>query len=105
MTPALAARARQVRAEADHRAAVAAFRARRQADGQRSVDALITEVVAVLAEAMRSPGTRTCPDCRHAMTTRARTCQHCKRDHPHDRDPWDSDTPDQVSGMSGEQER
>ena len=50
MTPALAARVAQLDAEREHRAAVAEFRARRIADEQARIGALLTELVAVLAQ-------------------------------------------------------
>ena len=50
MKPALAARVAQLNAQRDHRAAVAEFRRRRAADQQARVNALLTELVAALAE-------------------------------------------------------
>jgi hypothetical protein len=47
---ALAARMEQMQAEADHRRAVAEFRERRAVAGQRRIEALLTELVAVLAQ-------------------------------------------------------
>jgi hypothetical protein len=49
LTPAVAARARQLAAQAGHRRAVAEFRARRAAVQQARIDALLLEVIAALA--------------------------------------------------------
>ena len=49
MTPAVAARARQLAAQAEHRRAVAEFRARRAADQQARINALLLEAIAALA--------------------------------------------------------
>ncbi len=50
MPPAVAARARQLAAQAGHRRAVAAFRARRAADQQARTNALLLEAIAALAD-------------------------------------------------------
>ena len=47
--PAVAARARQLSAQAEHRRAVAEFRARRAADQQARINALLLEAIAALA--------------------------------------------------------
>ena len=49
MNPALAARVRQLAAQAEHRRAIAEFRARRAADQQARVSALLLEAIAALA--------------------------------------------------------
>ena len=49
MPPAAAARARQLAAHAGHRRAVAEFRARRAADQQASINALLLEAIDALA--------------------------------------------------------
>jgi hypothetical protein len=49
MTPAIAARARQLAAHAGHRRAIAEFRARRAADQQARINALLLEAIAALA--------------------------------------------------------
>ena len=49
MNPAVAARARQLAAQAGHRRAVAEFRARRAADQQARINALLLEAIAALA--------------------------------------------------------
>jgi hypothetical protein len=49
VSPALDARARQVRGYADHLAAVAEFRRRRAADEQARVDALLLDLIDALA--------------------------------------------------------
>jgi Skp family chaperone for outer membrane proteins len=50
MSPALQARIAQLKAERDYRASVAEFRARRAADQQERISALLQEVIAALAE-------------------------------------------------------
>jgi len=50
MPPAAAARVRQLAAQAGHRRAVAEFRARRAADQQTRVNALLIEAIAALAD-------------------------------------------------------
>jgi len=49
LTPAVAARARQLAAHAEHRRAIAEFRARRTADQQARINALLLEAIAALA--------------------------------------------------------
>ncbi len=49
MTPAVAARVRQLAAQAGHRRAVAEFRADRAADQQARANALLLEAIAALA--------------------------------------------------------
>ena len=55
MTPAVAARVRQLAAQAEHRRAIAEFRARRAADQQARVNALLLEAVAALASLPSAP--------------------------------------------------
>jgi len=55
MNPALAARVRQLAAQAEHRRAVAEFRARRAADQQARINALLLEAVAALAGLFATP--------------------------------------------------
>jgi hypothetical protein len=58
-TPAVAARVRQLTAQAEHRRAITDFRARRTADQQARVNALLLEAIAALAsllDAPRQPG-------------------------------------------------
>jgi hypothetical protein len=50
MNPAVAARIRQLAAEAEHRRVIAEFRARRAADQQARISALLLETIAALAE-------------------------------------------------------
>ena len=50
MNPAVAARVRQLAAQAEHRPAIAEFRARRAADQQARISALLLEAIAALAE-------------------------------------------------------
>jgi hypothetical protein len=53
--PAAAARARQLADWAGHRRAVAEFRARRAADQQARIDALLLEAIAALAGLLGAP--------------------------------------------------
>ena len=55
MTPAVAARARQLAAQAGHRRAVAEFRARRAADQQARINALLLETIDALASLLSAP--------------------------------------------------
>jgi len=55
MNPALAARVRQLAAQAEHRRAIAAFRARRAADQQARVNALLLEAIDALAGLLSTP--------------------------------------------------
>jgi hypothetical protein len=48
LTPGVAARARQLAAHAEHRRAIAEFRARRTADQQARINALLLEAIAAL---------------------------------------------------------
>jgi hypothetical protein len=54
-TPAIAARVRQLAAQAEHRRAIAEFRARHTADQQARVNALLLETVAALASLLGTP--------------------------------------------------
>ena len=65
MNPAVAARIRQLAAQAEHRRAIAEFRARHAADQQARINALLLEAIAALAgllgirgltDTARSPG-------------------------------------------------
>ena len=49
VSPGAAARIRQLAAQAEHRRAVAEFRARRAADQQNGINALLLEAIAALA--------------------------------------------------------
>ena len=49
MTPALAARVRQLAARAEHRRAIAEYKARRAADQQTRINALLLETIDALA--------------------------------------------------------
>ena len=53
--PALAARVRQLAAQAEHRHAIAEFRARRAADQQARTDALLVEAIDALASLLSAP--------------------------------------------------
>jgi hypothetical protein len=53
--PAVAARIRQLAAQAEHRRAITEFRARRAADQQARVNALLLETVAALASLLGAP--------------------------------------------------
>jgi hypothetical protein len=59
--PALAARVRQLAAQAEHRRAIGEFRARRTADQQARLDALLLEAIAVLASLLGAPGPHPSP--------------------------------------------
>jgi hypothetical protein len=54
--PAIAARVRQLAAQAEHRRAIAEFRARRAADQQARINALLLEVIDALASLPRHAG-------------------------------------------------
>jgi len=54
--PAVAARVRQLAAQAEHRRAIAEFRARHAADQQARLDALLLEAIAALASLLGAPG-------------------------------------------------
>jgi hypothetical protein len=55
MNPALAARVRQLSAQAEHRRAIAEFRARRAADQQARINALLLEAIDALAGLLSAP--------------------------------------------------
>ena len=54
--PAVAARIRQLAAQAEHRRAIAEFHARRAADQQARVNALLLETIAALASLLGTSG-------------------------------------------------
>ena len=55
-SPAVAARIRQLAAQAEHRRAIAEFHARRAADQQARADALLLEAIAAVASLFSEPG-------------------------------------------------
>jgi hypothetical protein len=55
MTPAIAARIRQLAAQAEHRRAITEFRDHRAADQQARINALLLETIAALAALLRAP--------------------------------------------------
>ncbi len=55
MNPALAARVRQLAAQAEHRRAIAEFRARHAADQQARINALLLEAIDALASLLSAP--------------------------------------------------
>ncbi|MFZ0190362.1 MAG: hypothetical protein WAL72_25885 [Streptosporangiaceae bacterium] len=55
MNPALTARVRQLAAQAEHRRAIAEFRARRAADQQARINALLLEAIDALASLLSAP--------------------------------------------------
>ena len=59
--PAVAARVRQLAAQAEHRRAIAEFRVRRAADQQGRLDALLLEAIAALASLLGAPGPHPSP--------------------------------------------
>lgn len=77
MKPAFAARVRQLQAEADHRRAIREFRARRAADEQAQIGALLNELIAALAGLAEGGACVTCISCRRALSPRRRSCPHC----------------------------
>jgi len=56
LTPAVAARARQLATQHEHHRAVAEFRARHAADQQARINALLQEAIAALATLLGTPG-------------------------------------------------
>ena len=67
-SPAIAARIRQLAAQAEHRRAIAEFRARRAGDQQARTDALLLEAIAALATLLGQPGPHPRPDARPPAT-------------------------------------
>lgn len=68
----------RLRAEADHRQAVAEFRARRHADEQARIGALLLELIAALAPLLdEDPACGRCAGCMRALAPRRRNCPHC----------------------------
>ena len=63
MNPAVAARVRQLAAHAEHRRAIARFRARHAADLQARTNALLQEAVAALASLLTTPAPPARPGC------------------------------------------
>ena len=55
-SPAVTARIRQLAAQAEHRRAIAEFHARRIANQQARIDALLLEAIAALASLLTEPG-------------------------------------------------
>ncbi len=55
MSPAVAARVRQLAAQAEHRRAIAEFRTRHAADQQARVNALLLEAISALAGLLSEP--------------------------------------------------
>jgi len=55
MTPAVAARVRQLSAQAEHRRAIAEFHARHAADQQARINALLLEAIDALASLLAPP--------------------------------------------------
>jgi hypothetical protein len=56
INPAVAARVRQLAAQAEHRRAIAEFRARHAADQQARINVLLLEAIAALASLLGAPG-------------------------------------------------
>jgi hypothetical protein len=59
--PAVAARVRQLAAHAEHRRAIAEFHARRAADQQARINALLLEAIAALASLLGAPAPHPSP--------------------------------------------
>ena len=70
--PAVAARVRQLAAQAGHRRAIAEFRAHRTADQQARLDALLLEAIAALASLLGTPGPHPSPAARPHVATNPR---------------------------------
>jgi hypothetical protein len=65
ITPAVAARIRQLAAQAEHRRATAEYHARHAADQQARINALLLEAIAALATLLGAPSdTRPAPQIR-----------------------------------------
>ena len=58
VSPAIAARVRQLAAQAEHRRAIAEFRTQRRADQQARINALLLEAIAALASLLGAPSNR-----------------------------------------------
>jgi hypothetical protein len=67
--PAVAARVRQLAAQAEHRRAIAEFHTRRAADQQTRLDALLLETIAALASLLGAPGPHPSPAATPHVTT------------------------------------
>ena len=67
--PAVAARIRQLAAQAGHRRAIAEFRARHAADQQARLNSLLLEAVAALASLLGAPASPAPPACHHPSAT------------------------------------
>jgi hypothetical protein len=72
--PAVAARVRQLAAQAEHRRAIAEFHTRRAADQQARTDALLLEAIAALASLLGAPGPHPSPAAPPHVATS--TCQN-----------------------------
>jgi hypothetical protein len=70
----VAARVRQLAAQAGHRRAIDEFRARHTADQQARLNALLLEAIATLASLLGAPGPHPSPAARPHITTD--TCQN-----------------------------
>lgn len=77
MTASTEARALQLRAYADHRAAIAEFRRRREQDAQNRINALLLELVDALVPLLDEPVCEACPACRYALPHGAVRCARC----------------------------
>ena len=70
MNPAITARIRQLAARAEHRRAIAQFRARHAADQQARINALLLEAIAALAGLLSTPAPQARPACRQPPPAR-----------------------------------
>ncbi len=70
--PAVTARVRQLAAQAGHRRAIAEFHARRAADQQARLDALLLEAISALATLLGAPGPHPSPAARPQIDTSTR---------------------------------
>jgi hypothetical protein len=83
---AVAARVRQLAAQAEHRRAIADYQARHAADQQARVDALLLEAISALAGLLGTPGphpslTRPPPRSTHSQACRPIASKTCRNVH------------------------
>jgi len=76
--PAVAARVRQLAAQAEHRRAIADYQTRHAADQQARINALLLEAIAALASLLGTPGPHPSPPARqehdHPRSTQSQAC-------------------------------
>ena len=88
----MAARVRQLAAQAGHRRAIAEFRARRAVGQQARLDTLLLEAIAALASLLGAPGPRPSPAARPTPPASDRHQDLPEREHrmlpTHVQTPW-----------------